>query len=127
MTRRLVLAIIGTTVAALIVAGLGTLLLATISARRTTEHDVRGLSRDLVNSLASLEQPAADTPAARQRRQALVRAVAKSVHIEDVALMTFGPGGRTADALSQWIWYPVKVDGKVAKVQTTMTVKYHLE
>ncbi len=98
MTRRLVLAIIGTTVVALIVAGLGTLLLATASARRRTESDVRQESSQLVTSLATLEQPVAQTTAAVQRRQALVRAVAQALHLQDVALMTFGPAGRTADS-----------------------------
>jgi two-component system sensor histidine kinase BaeS len=98
MTRRLVLAIIATTVVALVVAGLGTLLLAMASARRTTEKDVRQESSQLVTSLAALDQPANQTPAAQQRRQALVRAVARSLHLEDVAVMTFGPGGRTPDS-----------------------------
>jgi two-component system OmpR family sensor kinase len=97
MTRRLILAIVGTTIAALALAGAGTLLLATVRARQSTEADLRNESRQLARTLARAEATASNGPFTPARR-ALVRAVVRALKLEDVSIMTFGPQGRTTDA-----------------------------
>jgi two-component system sensor histidine kinase BaeS len=88
---------LGTTIAALVLAGLGTLVLAAVRARASTEAELRGESRQLVDGLAELDRPAAPTAAAAVRRQTIVRAVARALKLDDVAILSFGPAGRTAD------------------------------
>jgi two-component system sensor histidine kinase BaeS len=93
MTRRLILAILGTTIAAIVLAGLGTLVLAGARARASTEKDLRTESKELANGLARIERPATNTAL----RQTLVRTVARALKVEDVSVMNFGPAGRTGD------------------------------
>ncbi len=97
MRRRLLIAILGTTVAALVLAGVGTLVLAAARARSTTQAEVRGESEQLASGLAAIDTPVAQTAAAAVRRQTIVRAVARALKVEDVSILSFGPAGRTTD------------------------------
>jgi two-component system sensor histidine kinase BaeS len=93
MTRRLILAILGTTVAALVFAGLGTLVLAGARARASTEKDLRAQATQLASGLATV---ARSNPTGAVR-QAILKAAARALKVDDVSVMVFGPGGRTPD------------------------------
>jgi two-component system sensor histidine kinase BaeS len=80
-----------------VLAGLGTIVLAAVRARSTTESEVRGESVQLAAGLADLDRLAAPTAAAAVRRQTIVRAVARALKVDDVSIMSFGPAGRTTD------------------------------
>jgi two-component system sensor histidine kinase BaeS len=89
MTRRLTLVILGTVAATLIVAGLGTLGLARFGARQRTEDDLRGQATEIASTIQNLD----DQGAVR-----VLGALRRSLHLEGVAVLRFGPGGRTIDA-----------------------------
>jgi two-component system, OmpR family, sensor kinase len=55
MTRRLVLAIVSTVVAAIVLTGLGTFVLSTAATRRSDERALRAASAELANSAADLD------------------------------------------------------------------------
>src|SRR5512140_3727062 len=74
VTRRIVLAILATTVAALVLAGLGTLVLSAAGARREAQAELRSDARDLADGLA--EVVATDRPVT-QVRPVLLRALQK--------------------------------------------------
>ncbi|MGI8661716.1 MAG: sensor histidine kinase [Acidimicrobiales bacterium] len=90
MTRRVTLAILGTVALTLLVAGLGTLALARLGARQTTEGDLRTQSRDIATSIGDLT----DEGALR-----VVGGLRRSLRLEGLAVLRFGPGGHTLDAL----------------------------
>jgi signal transduction histidine kinase len=90
VTRRIVLAILATTVAALVLAGLGTLVLSTVGARREAQAELRGNARDLASGLA--EVVATDRPVA-QVRPVLLRALQKALGLEDLGVVLVGPNG----------------------------------
>jgi len=98
VTRRLVLAIVATTVATLIVAGLGTLILARAGARATTEKELRRQASELVAGVASLaDRPTGDRPVLA------LNVFARAFHLDDVAVLYIGPGGRLTGTLSQGV------------------------
>ena len=88
MRRRLTFAILGTVAATLIVAGIGTLLLARFGARQQTEDDLRSQSRDIAASIADVENTQTITVLNRLRR---------ALDLQGIEVMRFGPGGRTVD------------------------------
>jgi two-component system sensor histidine kinase BaeS len=98
VTRRLVLAIVATTVATLIVAGLGTLILARAGARATTEKELRRQASELVAGVASLaDRPTGDRPVLA------LNVFARAFHLDDVAALYIGPGGRLTGTLPQGV------------------------
>ena len=102
MKRRLTLAIIGTVVVTLVLAGLMTLAFAAFEARRSTERDLRGQVADVADGLRELS-----SSGKRQRRsRARSRAPASGARVpfgapfasREPRSMVFGPGGNTTDS-----------------------------
>jgi two-component system sensor histidine kinase BaeS len=85
MTRRFVLAIVGTVVATLLLAGLGTFVIGQSRARRNTETQLR-------NEAVALAEQAAEEDSVRVQR--LLAALQLVLHLEDVGRVTIGPAGR---------------------------------
>ena len=100
MKRRLTLAILGTVVLTLVLAGLVTLAFAAIEARRSTERDLRQQVADGADGLRELSEgnTNAGPVLAAARQQAILRALRRTLRLEGASLMVFGPAGNTADA-----------------------------
>ena len=100
MKRRLTLAILGTVVLTLVLAGLMTLAFAAIEARRSTERDLRQQVADGADGLRELSEgnTNAGPVLSAARQQAILRALRRTLRLEGAALMVFGPAGNTADA-----------------------------
>jgi signal transduction histidine kinase len=73
MTRRLVLAILGTAIAALLLAGLGTFVLSAVTARRATERALLTQSIDIANNFAKAEPNLANRPGIADTVQRIFR------------------------------------------------------
>jgi two-component system sensor histidine kinase BaeS len=86
MTRRLTLAILLTTIAALLVAGLATLVLARAAARRDAEAELR---RTAVALAAGVDQLLANGP-----RPTLTATLRSALRVDGIELLTIGPAGR---------------------------------
>src|SRR4051812_46735798 len=84
MTRRLTLAILGTTVAALLLAGLVTLLLARITTRWSNERDLRRSAQALAQNVGDV----ADRP-----RPGLLAVIRGALRLEGAELLLTGPAG----------------------------------
>jgi two-component system sensor histidine kinase BaeS len=98
MTRRLFLAILATTVATLIVAGVGTLVLAHGRARAETERDLRRQADQLVAGVADLaDRPQGDRP------MVAINAFERALRLDGVAAIVVGPAGAIAGTLPQGI------------------------
>jgi two-component system sensor histidine kinase BaeS len=85
MTRRFVLAIVGTVVATLLLAGLGTFVIGQARARRVTETELRS------EAVTLAEQASEDDTVKVQRLLAALQLV---LHLQDVGRVTIGPAGR---------------------------------
>jgi two-component system sensor histidine kinase BaeS len=90
MTRRLTLAILGTVLATLVVAGVGTLVLARLGAREQTETDLRAQAADIAQQIKDANDVGQLRVLANLRR---------ALDLEGVTVARYGPGGRTVDAL----------------------------
>src|SRR3954447_9634804 len=90
MTRRLTLAIVGTVLATLVMAGVGTLLLARLGARQQTEDDLRSQSADIAAEIKDASDQGALRVLANLRR---------ALNLEGVTIVRYGAGGRTVDTL----------------------------
>src|SRR3954452_8715191 len=90
MTRRLTLAIVGTVLATLVMAGAGTLVLARLGARQQTEDDLRGQSADIAAEIKDASDQGALRVLANLRR---------ALNLEGVTIVRYGAGGRTVDML----------------------------
>jgi signal transduction histidine kinase len=86
MTRRLVLAILGTAVAALLLAGLGTFLLTAVTARRTTERALLVQATDIAKNYAKVDSNVSSRPAVDDTVQRIFRIDGLAILRED------GPG-----------------------------------
>ena len=117
MTRRLFLAILATTVATLIVAGLGTLVLARARARAETESDLRRQATELVAGVAQL----ADRPAG-ERPLVAVNAFERALRLDGVSAVVIGPAGGIAGTLPTGI---TEADIQVPKLQAGDVVSGH--
>jgi two-component system, OmpR family, sensor kinase len=96
MTRRIVVAIMSVTLAALMLAGAGTLLLARFGARQETEQRLEREVRDVADGLQSLAQAedqggangTTTSPAAQARvREALQRLVRRVLRLDGIAVV----------------------------------------
>ncbi len=87
MTRRLVLALVGMTLATLIVVGLGTLALAEVSADHATEKELRNQVTALASSV-----PPADQPGAAADRLRLVASVRRALRLLDLTIVRVDTG-----------------------------------
>ena len=100
MKRRLTLAMLGTVVATLVLAGLMTLAFAAVEARRSTERDLREQVTDVASGLRELSEGNTNVGPvlSATRQQAILRALRRTLRLEGAALMVFGPGGNTTDS-----------------------------
>jgi two-component system sensor histidine kinase BaeS len=96
VTRRLVLAILGTTIAALVLAGLGTLAIASWRAKDAAEEELRGDVAALAEGLVTETRSGADRPAITRAMLTALRRVLKA---EDVVVVQLDASGRPLDAL----------------------------
>ena len=95
MRRRITLAILAAVAITLVIAGLGTLVLARLGARQQTEHDLRTQATDLATSITDVEST---TAAAR-----VINGVRRALDLEGIEIVRVGPRGRTVDTLPQGI------------------------
>jgi two-component system sensor histidine kinase BaeS len=72
-----------------VVAGLGTLALARLGARHRTQDELRGQATEIASTLQNLD----DAGSIR-----VLAALRRSLHLNGVAVVRFGPNGRTLDA-----------------------------
>ena len=98
MTRRLILAILGTTVAALLLAGLGTLGIARVRARATAQADLRREVMVLADGIVTEARTgvAADRP---RITNALLLSLRRVLRLEDVGVVDLDASGRPLQAL----------------------------
>jgi two-component system sensor histidine kinase BaeS len=92
MRRRLIVTIVGAVAASLVLAGLGTLLLAGIGARRHTEDELRAQAQAISESLSS-DAPLFPEGVDRPR---LLAALRGALRLEGVGLLELRPDGRLA-------------------------------
>ena len=84
MTRRLVIAILGTAIAALLLAGLGTFLLTAATARRATQRAALAQSIEIANNFAKVEPNLANRPGVADTVQRIFRIDGLAFLREDV-------------------------------------------
>ena len=99
MRRRFTIAIIGTVLATLIVAGFGTLALAAVSARKQTENGLRDQA-EATASILDITPPGAgeaNTQASRRERFTRVR---NAFSLEDLSLVALRPNNEIGFAAS---------------------------
>jgi two-component system sensor histidine kinase BaeS len=94
MTRRLTLVIVGTVVATLLVAGVGTLLLAQFGAKRETQNELEHQAVDIASAISNAED--------KNELRVLVN-LRRALDVEGIAILRYGPGGRTIDPLPQGV------------------------
>ena len=94
MTRRLTLAIVGTVLATLVVAGAGTLLLARFGARQQTETDLRAQAAEIAKEIKDTSDQGTVRVLANLRR---------ALGLEGVTVVRYGPAGRSLDALPEGV------------------------
>ena len=99
MTRRLTLGILGCVVAALMLSGLGTLLIANNRAKHTTEKELRREARDLASGLGDVLQGdlsgPADTPAERlqlAQRLRIINAARTVIDVNGIDILVYRRG-----------------------------------
>ena len=90
MTRRLTVAFIAVVLATLLIAGAGTLVLANIRARQSTERLLRVQATELAANVRTLVGADDETLTAIQTRRRLrvLRSFTKALHIDDIAVLT---------------------------------------
>jgi signal transduction histidine kinase len=88
MTRRLTLVILGTVAATLLLAGVGTLLLARFGARQQTQKELRTQATGIASSIENLDD---------KGQLRVLTNLRNALHLEGIAVIRFGPGGRTVD------------------------------
>lgn len=108
MTRRLVFAILGTAVAALLLAGLGTVLLAQVTARRTTERATIVQASSVAAAYAKIDPTVTGRPA-------VIDAVRKVFRIDDLAIQREDARGQLVGPLPKGIG-AFKVDMALMRV-----------
>ena len=94
MTRRLTLVILGTVAATLLFAGFGTLALARLGARDQTTRDLRSQATDIAASIKNLDD---------QKQIGILNQVRKSLNLEGISIVRYGPGGRGSRAGCRWM------------------------
>ena len=92
MTRRLIIAILGTAITALLLAGLGTFLLAAAGARRTSEKAVTQQAVDVAAGYVKIESGLVVRPA-------VAEAIRKIVRLDGVAFLREDKNGNLVGAL----------------------------
>jgi two-component system sensor histidine kinase BaeS len=111
MTRRVTLTILGTVALTLVIAGAGTLLLARLGARQQTEDELRTQSKEIATSIGDLTDDGAVRAVAALRR---------SLHLEGLEVLRFGPAGRTVDPYPSGV-QPADIDLDRLREGTTIS------
>ncbi len=93
MTRRIVLAILGTLVAALLLVGAGTLLLTTLRARQDTRRELVQQVTELANGLETM------TERGQPPRPGVLNVVAKALKLNGIAVLFVAQNGTTTGTL----------------------------
>lgn len=90
MTRRLTIAFIAVVLATLLIAGAGTLVLANVRARQTTERQLRQQAADLAANVTTLvgADDGTLTEVQTRRRLRVLRSFSKALDIDDIAVLT---------------------------------------
>lgn len=99
MRRRLTLAILGTVVVTLVVAGVGTLLLGRIGARKATESDLRAQAEataDLIELRGTT--PVDPTTGKRQLPRERLAKIRQSLKVEDIEVVVLTPANKVGPA-----------------------------
>ena len=95
MTRRLTVAFIAVVLATLLIAGAGTIVLANVRARQTTERQLRDQAQELAANVTTLV--GADggnlTEPQTRRRLRVLRSFSKALDIDDIAVLTVNRRG----------------------------------
>ena len=119
MTRKITLAILTTLVAALLVVGVGTIVLANARARATTERQLRSQVTDVANRLGEVldAPPAPDERGVSgeellRRRLRAARLITRVLNLDDFGVVTIGAQGRIIGEL------PTSVDPVTLDVTT---------
>ncbi len=96
MTRRLTTTIIAVVLATLLIAGAGTLVLANVRARQTTQRQLREQAVELAANIAELVGADGDalSDAQTRRRLLVLRSFGKALNIDDVAVLTTNRRGQ---------------------------------
>jgi signal transduction histidine kinase len=98
VTRRLTIAIVGVVAGALLLAGLGTLLLVRLSARDDTRQELEDQVTSIAARSGSLAEVDPRRPAPRrQARPAFLELVRVALELQGAELMRFRPDGSTID------------------------------
>lgn len=97
MRRRLTIAIVGTVAVTLVVAGLGTLVLARVGARERTEDDLRDQAA-VVSSLLDLDD--GQTPRTRPLIRQRLEEIRAALEVEDSSLLVLSPEDQVVADLS---------------------------
>ena len=94
MKRRIALAVIGSVVVALVLAGLGTLVLTRAAAKRTAVAELQDQAGALSELIAVVATPRAGGSGAQPRIDArTVRRIASAFQVRDLGLVVIGPNG----------------------------------
>jgi two-component system, OmpR family, sensor kinase len=90
VTRRLTVAFIAVVLATLLIAGAGTLVLANVRARQTTERQLRDQATELAANVATLVGAEGSdlTESQTRRRLRVLRSFSKALDIDDIAVFT---------------------------------------
>ncbi len=100
MQRRIALAVIGSVVVALVLAGLGTLVLTRAAARRNALGDLREQAAALSELVSVAAGPRATENGTEPRITAqTVQRITAAFQVNDVGLVVIGPGGREVGSL----------------------------
>jgi len=94
VTRRLTWAIVGTVVLTLLLAGLGTLVLARVDARDRTRSQLEGRAESVAAAVVELPEG---------RVVAILTRLQRALELDGIAMARFGPAGRTLDPLPDGI------------------------
>lgn len=100
MRRRLIVAIVGAVAASLVLAGLGTLVLAAAGARRHAEAELRTQVDDITMSLSGSGSPLVPDGADRPRLLAALRA---ALRLEGVGILVLTPAGELVGELPEGV------------------------
>lgn len=100
MRRRLIVAIVGAVAASLVLAGLGTLVLAAAGARRHAEAELRTQVQDVTTSLSASDGRLLPDGADRPRLLAVLRA---ALRLEGVGVLALTPGGALVGDLPEGV------------------------
>ena len=90
MTRRLTVAFMAVVLATLLIAGAGTLVLANVRARQTTERQLRLQAKELATNITAIvgADSAQLTEAQTRRRLRALRSLSKALDIDGIAVLT---------------------------------------